>query len=150
MFDHKKPLYHYYFIVDILSSTWNKDEGTQKVLCKFPGSKITSQIAKFMEPSWGPPGSCRSQMAPCWPHETCYQGSDKRIMLCKGLPPHQRSLDASGSWCLHMTAGSGGGDLGDIWQMVYELTIWSLQTSVLFWCVIWLVDQGPFPVSYLE
>ena len=28
---------------------------------------IMTQIAKFMGPTWGPPGSC-------WPHETCYQG----------------------------------------------------------------------------
>ena len=24
--------------------------------------------------SWGPPGSCRPQMGPCWAHEHCYQG----------------------------------------------------------------------------
>ena len=38
------------------------------------GEKET-QIAKFMGPTWGPPGSCRPQLAPCWPHEPCYQGS---------------------------------------------------------------------------
>ena len=27
-----------------------------------------------MGPTWGPPGSCRSQMGPCWPHELCFQG----------------------------------------------------------------------------
>ena len=27
-----------------------------------------------MEPTWGPPGSCRPQVGPCWPHEPCYQG----------------------------------------------------------------------------
>ena len=27
-----------------------------------------------MGPTWGPPGSCRLQMGPCWPHEPCYQG----------------------------------------------------------------------------
>ena len=35
---------------------------------------IAAQIEKFMVPTWGPPGCCRSQMGPCWPHETCYQG----------------------------------------------------------------------------
>ena len=34
------------------------------------------QITKFMGPTWGPPGSCRPQMGPCWPHEPCYQGTD--------------------------------------------------------------------------
>ena len=33
-----------------------------------------SQITKFMGPTWGPPGSCRPQMGPCWPLEPCYQG----------------------------------------------------------------------------
>ena len=33
-----------------------------------------SQIAKFMGPTWVRPGSCRSQWAPCWSHEPCYQG----------------------------------------------------------------------------
>ena len=35
---------------------------------------VEAQIAKFMRPTLGPPGSCRPQMGPCWPHEPCYQG----------------------------------------------------------------------------
>ena len=35
----------------------------------------TTQIAKFMVPTWGIPGSCRPQMGPCWPNEPCYQGT---------------------------------------------------------------------------
>ena len=27
-----------------------------------------------MVSTWGPPGSCGPQMAPCWAHEPCYQG----------------------------------------------------------------------------
>ena len=27
-------------------------------------SKLTTRIAKFMGPTWGPPGSCRPQMGP--------------------------------------------------------------------------------------
>ena len=33
--------------------------------------RIDSQIAKFMGPTWGPPGSCRSQMGPILTHEPC-------------------------------------------------------------------------------
>ena len=33
---------------------------------------ITTLIASFMGPTWGPPGSCRPRWAPCWPHEPCY------------------------------------------------------------------------------
>ena len=36
--------------------------------------EVTTQIAKFMGSTWGPPGSCRPRWAPCWPHEPCYQG----------------------------------------------------------------------------
>ena len=32
----------------------------------------TPLIARFMGPTWGPPGSCR--WAPCRPHEPCYLG----------------------------------------------------------------------------
>ena len=48
------------------------NRGWDQVLpkCKFSDS----QIANFMGPTWGPPGSCRPQMGPCWPHEPCYQG----------------------------------------------------------------------------
>ena len=28
-----------------------------------------------MGSTWGPPGCCRPQMAPCWPHKPCYQGT---------------------------------------------------------------------------
>ena len=28
---------------------------------------ISTQIARFLGPTWGPPGSCRPQMGPCWP-----------------------------------------------------------------------------------
>ena len=39
-----------------------------------------SQIAKFMVPTWGPPGSCRPQMTPCWPHEPCYLRLPELVM----------------------------------------------------------------------
>ena len=32
-------------------------------------------IARFMGPTWGPPGSCRPLWAPCWSHELCYLGT---------------------------------------------------------------------------
>ena len=32
-----------------------------------------SQIAWFMGPTWGPPGSCRPQVGPMLLHELCYQ-----------------------------------------------------------------------------
>ena len=37
-------------------------------------NEVYTQITKFMGPTWGPPGSCRPQMGPCWPYEPCYQG----------------------------------------------------------------------------
>ena len=43
-------------------------------------SLVAPQIARFMGPTWGPPGSCRPQMGPCLPHEPCYQGLDAVVM----------------------------------------------------------------------
>ena len=45
-------------------------------MCKVECEWSPTQIANFMGPTWGPPGSCRPQMCPIWPHELCYQGSD--------------------------------------------------------------------------
>ena len=36
---------------------------------------LYTQIAKFMGPTWGPPGSC-------WPHEPCYQGYFSVFSVC--------------------------------------------------------------------
>ena len=33
----------------------------------FMWRSVTTQIAKFMGPTWDLPGSCRPQMGPCWP-----------------------------------------------------------------------------------
>ena len=38
---------------------------------------------QFTGPAWGPPGSCRPQMAQRWPHEPCYQGSYRQTEFCK-------------------------------------------------------------------
>ena len=50
-----------------------------------------------MGPTWGPPGSCRPQMGPCWLHETCYQGIIKYILwhsLTTTLPGDQWVRDS--------------------------------------------------------
>ena len=36
-------------------------------------------IARFMGPTWGPPGSCRPRWVPCRSHEPCYLGSFQLI-----------------------------------------------------------------------
>ena len=43
---------------------------------------MQSQIAKFMGPTWGPPGSCRPQMGPMLAHEPCYQRYYAMIRPC--------------------------------------------------------------------
>ena len=42
-------------------------------------NNIMSQIAKFMRPTWGPPGSCRSQMGPILVPWTLLSG----VISCK-------------------------------------------------------------------
>ena len=44
-----------------------------------PQKRVTLQIARFMGLTWGSPGSCRSQVGPIWPHESCYQGECGQI-----------------------------------------------------------------------
>ena len=46
--------------------------------------RMDTRIAKFMGPTWDPPGSCRPQMAPCWPHEPCYQGNHPTVAKVEG------------------------------------------------------------------
>ena len=38
------------------------------------GKRTLALIARFMWPTWGPPGADRTQVAPCGPHEPCYLG----------------------------------------------------------------------------
>ena len=56
-------------------------EGTSHHLKLQIGMSDNTQIAKFMRPTWGPPGSCRSQMGPMLAPWTCYQGSS---LQCNG------------------------------------------------------------------
>ena len=51
-----------------VSSVWQNPTPVQGIRLLRP------QIVWFTWPIWGPPGSCRSQVAPCWSHEPCYQG----------------------------------------------------------------------------
>ena len=36
----------------------------------------------FMGPTWGPPGSCRPQVAPVLAHEICYQVNNVNHEIC--------------------------------------------------------------------
>ena len=48
---------------------------TNEFLCDTRSISFTNtQIAKFIGLTWGPPGPCRPQLAPCWLHEPCNQG----------------------------------------------------------------------------
>ena len=42
-----------------------------------------AQVARFMWPTMGPPGSCRPQ----GPHEPCYQGSEAAVIGLKLVAP---------------------------------------------------------------
>ena len=80
------------------------NEGT--VCVTYYGSIIRnpSQIAKFMGPTWDPPGSCRPQLGPmlvpCWPHEFCYQGCHQKELSCWWATAISRGAPQSQS-CSH-------------------------------------------------
>ena len=67
----------------------------------FPESK-PSQIARFMRPTWGPPGADRTQVGPWWPHEPCYQRCNGHhvcvwsICLCTNIPQLSLRLSIKG------------------------------------------------------
>ena len=72
---------------------------------------VTSQIAKFMGPTWGPPGSCRPQMGPMLAPWT----------LLSGMILHTTNNDDKNSWtdCDVM-----------IWKHYAVLTLWKEKPSV--------------------
>ena len=48
----------------------------------FKANLNPTQIAKFMVPIWGPPGSCRPQMGPMLAPWTLLSGYDQHCMYC--------------------------------------------------------------------
>ena len=61
-----------------------------------PSHSYLSHIAKFMGPTWDPPGSCRPQVGNCWPLERCDQGI---YYFCNNKPVTTRQLTGpKSSW----------------------------------------------------
>ena len=68
-----------------------------------PAQTNATQITKFMGPTWGPPGSCRPQMGPCWPHEPCYLGKhNKPIPIARCLGYTVIRISASDDTACHL------------------------------------------------
>ena len=44
-------------------------------MCDIWPFELESLIARFMGPTWDPPGANKTRWTPCWPHEICYLGS---------------------------------------------------------------------------
>ena len=101
-----------------------------------------AQMAKFMGPTWVPPGSCRPQMGPCWAHELAIRVRiqvsptlsiqsqivefisptevDVRTKLCFWYPNHEK-------------------------KMIYDmLFLWDI------WISVWrLCDRSPCKMMYM-
>ena len=69
--------------------------GGKFVLLSVGFEPMTSQIAKFVGPTWGPPGSCRHQMGTMLANEPCYQGS-----YSSSGTNQQQFIDQRGTSCL--------------------------------------------------
>ena len=77
------------FIMVGWNATWGKPpRGHHKCNAKH------TLIARFMGPTWGPPGSCRPKMGPSRPHGDLLSGK----MLTKMLTVHMHAFQ----WC-HMS-----------------------------------------------
>ena len=68
----QKSLYITHLLVMNICTKYGKHPVKEKF---WADMVLFTQIAKFMGPTWVPPGSCCPRWAPCWPHEPCYQGS---------------------------------------------------------------------------
>ena len=75
-----------------------------------PTHSVTSLIAKFMGPTWGPFGATGPRWAPCWPHELCYLGYSADIIIVAlklshehGLNRHQTILQTFLDFFLNLT-----------------------------------------------
>ena len=58
--------------VDVGLGVFLQDDTESSIASKT--SREVSQIAKFMGPTWAHLGPVGPRWAPCWPHESCYQG----------------------------------------------------------------------------
>ena len=61
------------------------------------GFATISQIARFMGPTWAHLGPVGPRWVPCWPHEPCYQGY-QRVMILTSIPILQVWYDERLSW----------------------------------------------------
>ena len=55
-----------------------------------------TQIARFVWPTWGPPGAARTQVGPRWPHESCYQLSFIQQLMNYTHNSYGRARDRAG------------------------------------------------------
>ena len=64
--------------LSIGSNLWPKFKSGSSIVYINPDGKVYGA-------NMGPPGSCRPQMGPCWPHIPCYQGGSftRRIVLLR-------------------------------------------------------------------
>ena len=68
-------------------------EKSTPILQESDRERISPQIAKFMGPTWGPPGACRPQMGPMLaPWTVLLSGLVKRTLFCTSISPHSKLL----------------------------------------------------------
>ena len=67
-----------YFLLQLIGVYFNEKDSLLPVQDRMNPLEITPQIAKFMGPTWGPPGSCRPQMGPMLAPWTLLSGTVAR------------------------------------------------------------------------
>ena len=71
-----------------LGDNWSVSENVCLFILPRSSLKHINPDSKIHGPTWGPPGSCRPQMSPCWPHEPCYQVSQHYPLWRHAVPFH--------------------------------------------------------------
>ena len=86
-----------------------------------PLTILTTQIAKFMGPTWGPPGSCWPQMGPMLVQWTLLSGKRLRSILTR--------LIISGQNCVHWWTGIFADMSKPLVLSIHEVGTWIVNTS---------------------
>ena len=110
---------------------------------------MLSYIAKFVGPTWGPPGSSWPLMGPFWPHEPCYQGCSlgiKGVTHRSIVEPHRQTIYGPGmTSCTELYWGR---TIYGSWSR-REMCQWGALTCIIIICHRKAVLAQEFHVSYM-
>ena len=111
-----------------------------------------SQIAKFMGPTWGPPGSHRPQIGPMLAPRTLLSGMAHHLFSAKILPETKETIQhsivhvvANNSWINYIISYKSTQN----WNMSFETTIHKLNPDILHFTAVSMSRPCHLPAMVL-